>query len=201
MPTSDVIKLPAVRLSFPKLWTPSAFREGQQARYEAAFLLDPSDKAHAKVIKQIVSTAQALLEEEFNGEIPDSVECCFGFSDAREIKIGTLEWRGKKKSYDGYEGMFFITSSNSKIRPTVVDRDRSPLVEADGRPYAGSFVNGTITLWIQDNEFGKRVNANLRGVQFVRDGDAFGVKPVDADDEFDVVDVDDFDDDDDFDLD
>ena len=37
------------------------------------------------------------------------------------------------------------------------------------------------------NEFGKRINANLRAVQFVKDGEAFGVKPVDAEDEFDVL--------------
>jgi len=199
MATSDVIMLPNVRLSFPKLWTPSAFREGQQARYEAAFLLDPASKAHKKVISKITETAETLLLEAFKGKIPDTVECCFGYSDASPIEIGSLEWRGKKKSYDGYEGMFYLTSANSKMRPTVVDQKRAPLVEADGRPYPGCMVNGTVTLWVQDNEFGKRVNANLRGVQFVADGEAFGVKPVDAEDEFDVVDTGDLDED--FDLD
>jgi len=29
-------------------------------------------------------------------------------------------------------------------------------------------------LWAQDNQFGKRVNAELLGVQFVRDGEPFG---------------------------
>ena len=197
MATSDVIKLGNARLSFPKIFEPKAFSEGQKPRYEGAFLLDPSNKAHAKVIDQIVATAKDLLEDHF-GDIPDTVECCFGYSDARLIEIGTLEWRGKKKSYDGYEGMFYITSANT-TRPTVVDQQRAPLVEADGKPYAGCFVNATITLWVQDNSFGKRVNANLRGVKYVRDGEAFGVKPVDAEDEFDVVDTDDLDDD--FDLD
>jgi hypothetical protein len=101
-----------------------------------------------------------------------------------------FEWRGKRKSYDGYEGMFVI-ASNNRTRPTVVDRDLTPLVEEDGKPYSGCYVNGTITLWSQDNQYGKRVNANLRAVQFVKDGDAFGVKPADAEDEFDVLDGDD----------
>lgn len=183
MPTSEVIKLPNVRLSFPRLFKPKAFREGQEPRFEATFLLDPSDKTHAKVIQKIEETAQAILEEHFNGKVPKSVVMCFGDGDT--------------KDYDGYEGMFYVSTSN-RTRPTVVDRDRTPLVEEDGKPYAGSFVNGSITLWVMDNEFGKRVNANLRAVQFVRDGEAFGVKPVDADEEFDVLDSEDGTDDDGF---
>ena len=173
MATSDPIKLGKVRLSFPRLFTPKAFQEGQTPRFEATFLLDKSDAAHAKVIDQIETTARELLEDHFNGEIPKAVKYCYGDGD--------------DKDYDGYEGMFYISTSN-QTRPTVVDRDRSPLVEEDGKPYAGSYVNGSITLWVMDNQFGKRVNANLRAVQFVKDGEAFGVKPVDAEDEFDVVD-------------
>ena len=175
MPTSEVIKLPAARLSFPRLFKPKAFREGQEPRFEATFLLDPSDKTHAAVLETIRSTADEILEEHFNGKVPKGVKLCFGDGDEKE--------------YDGYEGMVFLSSSN-RTRPTVVDRDRTPLVEEDGKPYAGCYVNASITLWVMDNEFGKRVNANLRAVQFVRDGDAFGVKPVDAEEEFDVLDDD-----------
>jgi len=193
MPTSDTIRMKEVRLSFPRLFTPKSFTEGQPPRFEGSFLLDPSNKQHAKIIDKIVATAEELLLEEFNGKIPNSVECCFQYADGSVIEIGTLEWRGKKKSYDGYEGMFVISSSN-KTRPTVVDRDLTPLVEDDGKPYAGSYVNASITLWTQDNQYGKRVNANLRAVQFVKDGDAFGVRPADAEEEFDVLDGDDDDD-------
>jgi hypothetical protein len=175
MATSEKIKLNNVRLSFPRLFKPKAFQEGQDPRFEASFLLDPSDKSHAAIIKQIKATAKELATEEF-GEVPKSLKLCFGDGDEKE--------------YDGYEGMFYVTSSN-KTRPTVVDRDLSPLVEEDGKPYAGCYVNGTITLWVMNNQFGKRINANLRAVQFVKDGEAFGVKPVDAEEEFDALEGDD----------
>lgn len=191
MPTSDKIKMKDVRLSFPRLFDPKSFTEGQPPRFEGSFLLDPSDKAHKKVIDKIAETAEEILLEQFKGEIPKTVECCFQYADGETaIEIGSLKWRGKPKTYDGYEGMFVISSSN-KTRPTVVDRDLTPLAETDGKPYAGCFVNATITLWVQDNQYGKRVNANLRAVQFVSDGDAFGVRPVDAEEEFDVLDGDD----------
>lgn len=193
MPTSDTIRMKEVRLSFPRLFTPKSFTEGQTPRFEGSFLLDPSNKAHKKAIDTIVDTAEEILLEAFSGEIPDSVECCFQYADASKIDVGSLEWRGKKKTYDGYEGMFVISSSNQS-RPTVVDRDLTQLVEEDGKPYAGSYVNASITLWVQDNQFGKRVNANLRAVQFVKDGEAFGVRPADAEEEFDVLDGDDDDD-------
>lgn len=174
MATSEKIKLVNARLSFPRLFKPKAFQEGQDPRFEASFLLDPSDKKHAAVIKSIKVTAKELAKEEF-GEIPKSLKLCFG--------------DGAEKDYDGYEDMFYITSSN-KTRPTVVDGQLAPLVEEDGKPYAGCFVNGTITLWVMNNQYGKRINANLRAVQFVKDGEAFGVKPVEAEEEFDAIEAD-----------
>jgi hypothetical protein len=183
MSTSEVIKLKNVRLSFPRLWKAKAFREGQEPRFEASFLLDPSDKAQKAIIKEIKSVAKSLAHEQWGEKIPATVEHCFGMADKDKVK----------REYDGYPGMFFIAASN-QTRPTVVDRDRSPLAEEDGKPYAGCIVTGTITLWTMDNEFGKRINANLRGIQFVKDGEAFGAKPVDAENEFDVIDEDDDDD-------
>lgn len=174
MATSEKIPLVNVRLSFPKLFKAKAFQEGQDPRFEAAFLLDPSDKAHAKTIKLIEETAKTLLTEHFGKTIPKGIKYCFGLSE------------DAGKEYDGYEGMFFITSA-TKQRPVVVGRDRAPLAEEDGKIYAGCYVNANITLWVQDNQFGKRVNANLRSVQFVKDGEAFGVEPVVADDEFEAL--------------
>ena len=61
------------------------------------------------------------------------------------------------------------------------------LTEADGLVYSGCYVNARVELWVQDNANGKRINAKLLGIQFVRDGDAFGAgsapaKPTDFSD-------------------
>lgn len=78
-----------------------------------------------------------------------------------------------KADRDGYEGNVFVSARNA-TRPTALNRDRSPVTEADGVIYSGCYVNASIELWAQDNKFGKRVNATLRGVQFYNDGDRFG---------------------------
>jgi hypothetical protein len=73
----------------------------------------------------------------------------------------------------------------------VVDRDRTPLTASDGKPYAGCFVNAVVELWAQDNQYGKRINASLGGVQFAADGDAFGGGGVRTEaDDFDDLSVD-----------
>lgn len=174
--TSEVIKLKRVRLSFAKIFTPESFREGQPKRYEASYLLDPSDAAHAESIKEIRRAATKILIEHWKGKenIPTKGKNanvnCFGFAD----EDGEV--------YDGYEGMFYIKSSTPEKRPPrIIDRDKKELTEADGKPYSGCYVNTNITLWVQSNEFGNRVNCNLRIVQFVADGEAFGAAAASAD--------------------
>ena len=34
-------------------------------------------------------------------------------------------------------------------------------------------MNAILDIWAQDNQYGKKVNAQLQGVQFFKDGDAF----------------------------
>ena len=174
MPTSETIQLPFARLSFPRLWKPRSYQEGQEPRYEASFLLDPSNAAHQKKISEIQQTAESLIKEVCKGEVPDDVKYCFG--------IG-----GKK--YEGYQDMFWIASHKKAEdgRITVVNAAGTPVDQGEPQsPYAGCYVHGTITLWGQNNKWGRRVNCNLRAVKFMRDGAAFtAVRPVDLDTEFD----------------
>ncbi len=175
--TSDIIKLKNVRLSFPRLFKAKAFQEGQEPRYEATFLLDPSKPEHATAIAQIKEEAKKLVAAMW-GEKPAGLKLCFGLADNDEVK----------KKYDGYQGMFYITSANTE-RPGVYGRQKQPLAEGDREaPYAGCYVNTNITLWTQDNKFGKGVRCNLRIVQFSKDGDAFsGAAPARADEELEAL--------------
>jgi hypothetical protein len=82
-----------------------------------------------------------------------------------------------------------IKASASK-RPMVLDRDRSPLTENDNRVYAGCYVNAIIELWAQNNQWGKRINANLLGVQFFKDGEPFADGETANADDFEAFDSD-----------
>ena len=154
-----------VRLSFPHLFKASSFTVGQDEKYSATFILAPGDEQ----VNAIKAEIERIASEKWPKGIPSSVKVCLRPNSEKEL--------------DGFEeGGFFFNASNGS-RPTVIDANRSPLVEGDGRPYAGCYVNAIIDFWAQDNQYGKRVNASLSGVQFVMDGDAFGGgRPASADD-------------------
>ena len=175
--TSEVIKLENVRLSYARVFTARPFEEGQTPRFEASFLFDPSNADHAAKIKEIKIAARDLMVEAFGANFSprDLRGVCFGDGDKKD------------KVPDGYVGMFYLNSANT-TRPAVANRRGEPVVEGDPQaPYSGCYVNATITLWAQNNRFGKRINGNLRGVQFVKDGESFGQAPASAESEFDAL--------------
>lgn len=170
------IKLNNVRLSFPNIFRRAQFN-GEEGKFEATFLLDKT--AHADVIKEIQDEIKAQSAEHLKG------------AKLREDKLCLKD--GDNIDYDGYAGHMSIKASNKK-RPLTIDVDRSPLTEDDGKLYAGCYVNAIVQLWAQDNTYGKRINANLLGVQFFKDGEPFGEGSAASADEFDAFDseVDDF---------
>lgn len=162
------ITLKNVRLSFPSLFKKAVFN-GEETKFEATLLLDK--KAHADVIAQ--------LKEEINERIKTDLKGAKVASD----KICLRD--GDDVSYDGYAGCYSIKAANNR-RPMVIDRDKSPLTEADGKPYAGCYVNAIVELWVQNNSYGRRINANLLGVQFFADGEPFASGESASEDDFDA---------------
>lgn len=146
------------RLSFPALWKPTSMDPDQEPKFQATFILDagsPGHKEVARAVKEVIASA-------WGGKAPGGLKLC-------------LRDGAEKSSLDGYGEDKVFFSARSARRPTVLTRDKRPAEENElGAPYAGCYVNGIVTLWAQDNKWGKRVNAALDGVQFVADGERFG---------------------------
>ena len=147
-----MIKLNKVRLSFPSLFQKASFN-GVEGKYEATFLI-PKD---SKVVEEIKEGINTIIKDK-KVKIPADKIC---LKDGDDI------------DYDGYEGNYSIKATSNKRVP-IFDRDKTILTEEDGKIYAGCYVNAVIALWYQDNQYGKRINANLIGVQFCEHGDCFG---------------------------
>ena len=75
--------------------------------------------------------------------------------------------------------------ASTKSRPLLVDKDRTPVVEDDGVLYAGCYVNAVVSVYAYDVSGNKGITAALVGIQFSRDGDAFGTSKPTADALFD----------------
>ena len=166
------IMIKNARLSFPSLFTKAPFN-GKEGKYEATLLIPKSDKATYKAIM-------------------DAIEEC---KAENKIKVGADKLfihDGDDKDYDGYAGHWAIKAGNN-VRPTVINRDKSPLTADDEVIYAGCYVQASIEPWGQNNQYGKRINANLLGVRFLKDGEPFtdGGKVASADEFDDLEDEDD----------
>lgn len=159
------IKIKEARLAFPTLFVPRTVNGEGKPRYSATFLLDANDPQLAGIKKVI----QMVARDKWRDKAPAIL--------ASLEKVGKVALHdGEEKSqYDGFAGTMFIATGAKEVEPPrVVDRSGQPLTERSGKPYAGCYVNANISFWAQDNQFGKRINATVHLVQFVRDGDSFG---------------------------
>ena len=186
-----IVKLVDARLSFPALFEAKRYKGDDKGtpKFSAMFSLDPDDPKQAKCLKTLKAEIARVAKTKWPDAVPPSVlfgkaKCC-----ARD---------GDDNDNPQFHGLITVSASNT-IQPAVCDRDpRIAVTAQDDIIYAGCYVNATIGLWAQDNDYGKRINANLRGVQFVRDGERFGAAPAEAEEEFDnIEDDDDLDEDDD----
>lgn len=179
-PQEFEINLLGVRISYPHLFEPyKGTQKDSKPKYSARFLL--SKEAHSDLVKQIAKKMKELTAAtpSFKGKLPTPDMLC--------LRDGDVYGKGEEE-----EGHWTLNASEN-TRPIVVDRDRSPLTAEDDKIYPGCVVNAKIRLWAQDNAWGKRINANLLGVQFVKDGDRLGngVPRQTADEMFDAFEGDD----------
>jgi Protein of unknown function (DUF2815) len=164
------LKLNNVRLAYPNLFVPTSFEDDQEKKYQATLIIKKGSPQHAALTAAV---KKAITDTWPDGKPPTLKHC---------IRDGS-----EKADKDGFgEDIVFISPKNKK-RPTVVDRDRTPLTESDDRPYGGCMVNAIVDVWPQNTPKYKRVNVSLLAIQFYADGDAFGGGRVAKADEFDDI--------------
>lgn len=169
------VTLKNVRLSFAHIFTAQVKEQddgSKTKKFNCSFLI-PEDTKQGKLnIAAMEDAIEEAKEKKWGDNIP-------------KLKSEKLCLRdGNNEDWDGYEGHMYVSASNTK-RPAIIDRDKTPLSEEDGRPYSGCYVNAVVRVWAMDNKHGKRVNASLEAIQFVKDGDPFsGFTPVDVDSKF-----------------
>ena len=182
------IKLDNVRLSFPALFEATFFKgkdDGKsKPKFHATFLIHKSDTKTKDILDKAMQEICTDKKLNFNKLKTSDMLC---------VKDGDKFMTDDGEVYQGYADHWVLKTSNSK-RPTVINKDKSPLVEDDDVIFAGCYVNALVTFWGQDNDYGKRVNCNIVGVQFSkgdREHDQFGDTDGVADVENDFDDIDD----------
>lgn len=162
-----MILLKGVRLSYPHLFKPYGKEEGKEKKFSAAFMLPKA--SHLEEAKAIHAKVVAMSKEAHKSELESDRYC---------LKNGD---KSGKPEYMGH----FVLKANEQRKPGTRDANNREIAEEDDVLYAGCYVNVVFRLWAQNNGFGKRINANLLGVQFAADGERMdtAVRP-DLDDVF-----------------
>ena len=157
-----------VRLSYPhlfKAWSKNP--EKDKAKFSGRFLL--GKKTHTAEIKALKQYLAEMMQEHFKGKIPLD-------------KLFMRDGAGTAKPEQ--EDSWYIAASEDR-KPEVIHRDpKIKIAEEDDIVYAGCFVNVLIRPWVQSNVHGKRINANLLAVQFVKEGERFGAERPDTGEAF-----------------
>lgn len=153
MNDNEFIMLKNVRVSYPHLFTKPIIN-GDEGKHGATLLLDKLD--HSAAIEKIEDGIAELIKTRLKGRKLPSDKVCLrdGDDSAREE----------------YANHMYV-SANSNKAPLVIDNTGQNTVkdEAECAIYAGCRVNAKIRLWAQDNNYGKRVNAELLAIQFAAD--------------------------------
>lgn len=157
------IRIDNVRLSYPHLATPQEGDDGSK-KFGATFLLDKD--IHSETAEEIKKIAEKMAKEK-KVKVPSSKYF---------IKDGDEEFSDKPEC----ENMFVVVAREKK-RPVCRDKDKEEIDVDDIEEimYGGCYVSALINPWVQDNKYGKRVNANLRSLKFIKDGEPFGAERID----------------------
>lgn len=170
------VRVKNVRLAFLAAHEPKAFQADGALKYQAQLIINPKSE-NVKILDDALIAAATekwdVKAKQIFAELVKKDRVCF--------KHGP-KTNASGDVYQGFEGMYSCSSSNV-ARPLLIDADKTPLVAADGKPYAGCYADVVLEIWAQDNQYGKRINATLKGIQFFKDGDAFaGGVPATTDD-------------------
>ena len=163
------VKLNNVRIAFPSLFSRAVY-EGKAGKYEATLLI--SKESQQPLIEVVTEAIKAAVLE----------------SGIKVHKDKYCLRDGDDTMYDYSQDCYSLKGSNNSA-PIVINRDKTRLNESESSIiYGGCYVNAIVSFWVQNNAYGKRVNCNLLGVQFVADGESFNQSPSLDVNEFDAVD-------------
>lgn len=153
---TSFIMIRKARVSFPHLFTRPVIN-GEQGKYGATLVLDPKENETA--LNAIQKEITNLIKEKFKSRKLAPEKICLRNGDDKS-----------RAEYEGYQ----VLSANSRDKPIIISNTGNEVLqdEEECAIYPGCFVNAKIRLWPQDNNFGKRINAELVAIQFAGEGEA-----------------------------
>jgi hypothetical protein len=172
----EKILTPKFRVSFPNIFKPSSFGEGEP-KYSVTMLFEKG--ADLSKMKKLMNKT---IKEKWGSNPPKKMKKPFR--------------KGSEKDLEGYDDDTIFVTCSSKMPVGLVDRDRQPIL-SESDFYAGCYAHATVTCYSWDNNFGKGVAFGLQNIQKLEDGEPFSGRS-NPEDDFEVLDgeIDDYEEDD-----
>lgn len=170
-----------VRISYPNIFAPRAFNEGDKAKYSAQLIIPKSDKKTLKKLRDAEEAAKQAGIERFGA--------AWAKKGVRSVlHDGDEDADERPELADSY-----YLSVSSPRKPFVVDRARELILDPD-EIYGGCYVFAALGAYPYDMMGNRGVSFGLDGIQKVADGEPFDGRSR-AEDVFGVLDDDDDDED------
>lgn len=171
--TNGMLRIDNVILSYPHVLEPQEDDKGGKS-------FSTQGIANKETHKEIIDLCREQMKQ-----IISASKKKIG-ADKMFMKDGDKYFEDKEECAGAY-----VFTAREKKRPVLRNADGSKLDPKDDESliqelfYGGAVASLLINPWVQDNSYGKRLNANLRTVKFVKDGTPFGEGRIDDDDAWD----------------
>lgn len=180
----EKFKTPEFRVSFPKLFKPEAFKEGDEPKFSITMLVDGAGQA-SDAYKKLRGAAKKAFVEKFGLAEWDNTP-----KDAQGWPVGyhnpfATPTPTQLEKYDGYEEGTIILRASTKFKTPLVDENVQEIIE-ESKFYAGCYAWAYVQMNAYKNGANKGVSFYLQGVQKTRDCEAFSGR-ANAEDMFDKV--------------
>jgi hypothetical protein len=157
--------LKTVRFSYAHVFEPRGF-DGNTPKYSASLLIDKSDEALVKRIKEALQVAiDEGIPKKWGGKKPAKLDIC--------LRDGDTE----RPEDPNYAGKYYINASNVK-QPTVLNQYAKPATQDEF--YSGCYGVAVVDFYPHSHKNMKHgVYAQLLAVMKTEDGESFGASGID----------------------
>lgn len=170
---------PNGRVSFPNVFRPHAFNEGDTPKFDITLIFDKDDMSDEQLtlLRKMKAEADKAAMERFGCKVGESVK-------GRTVNSPFRKTEEKEEYYE--PGKIFVKFS-TRQKPGVVHPDRTPIEPESRAFYAGCWARVSYTVYAYDKSGNRGVAFGLQNVQKTGDDEPFAGVASSAEEDFDAI--------------
>ena len=152
------VTLKNVILSYPHVWDPHTFDDGQAPKYSACLIFSKDDKKNAAAFKKAFDIT---LQEAKKGQMASKFK-------NHDTRLPLRDGDKDREDDPNYSNSYFV-NANSKRKPQIVDKQVQPILDRD-EIYPGCICNVSVNLYPYSRSGNTGIAVGLGNIQKVKDG-------------------------------